>query len=389
MDYWLTLITAVVIVLSRLSLSFFALNEIKPSIISLFVVNFALSIAFFNIYSPLILYFIFEISVVPIFIIIIGWGYQPERIKASYAMIFYTIISSVPIVIMLLTLNLFSPLVLRNLEANSRVRHSTFIISLCLTLGFLVKLPIYSIHLWLPLAHVEAPVFGSIILAGILLKLGGLGIVRFITLFTRIQFKSLCISLRIVGAVIVGLTCLKLTDIKSVIAFSSVSHIGIVIIIISIRLKLTIWAIFIIMLTHAFRSSIIFYCSYIIYKVTGTRNIILNKGALSALPNFRICWLVAVIARIGTPPFVNLISEIYSIYLSLLLLGKWVVILVIIFITGRAFHLVLYSSTQQEIFRWDNSRKLESRVSASSLVNSHSHSICLVFSIFILIELRI
>ena len=109
--------------------------------------------------------------------------------------------------------------------------------SISLTLGFLVKLPIYGVHLWLPLAHVEAPVFGSIILAGILLKLGGVGLIRFSQIVQNTSWKFACIAISVVGSVLVGLTCLKTTDLKSVIAFSSVSHIGLVIIIISLRLK--------------------------------------------------------------------------------------------------------------------------------------------------------
>ena len=210
--------------------------------------------------------------------------------KASYAIIFYTIITSVPLVscvAMIITTSLFSEV--NMLVATSEFTSVSNISSLAVALGFLVKLPMYGVHLWLPLAHVEAPVFGSIILAGILLKLGGIGIIRFINIVQGAYFKIICISISLIGMVIVAATCLKITDLKSVIAFSSVSHIGMVILILIMSRKLSIWIAFFIMLTHAFRSSIIFFCRYVIYTISGTRNILLNKGSLALVPAFRIC----------------------------------------------------------------------------------------------------
>src|SRR5271154_4054721 len=163
---------------------------------------------------------------------IIGWGYQPERTQAGIYFLFYTLTASLP-----LLLGLF--FISRNFKTinfllwdglNSYFSLNYFLI-FSFIIAFLVKIPIFLTHLWLPKAHVEAPVAGSIILAGVLLKLGGFGLIRFIVIFYEIIYllSSYIIGLALIRIFYVGLICCRIFDLKALIAYSSVSHIALII----------------------------------------------------------------------------------------------------------------------------------------------------------------
>jgi len=152
---------------------------------------------------------------------------------------------------------------------------------------FIVKLPIYILHLWLPKAHVEAPVIGSMILAGVLLKLGGYGVYRGVSIIIFEPLKLVyLLGISMVGALVVGLYCLRQVDIRMLVAYSSIVHIGPVIGCFLLMSRRVFSSGVLIMLSHGICSSGLFYILNIIYDRVGRRSLMVLRGGLSLSPVF-------------------------------------------------------------------------------------------------------
>lgn len=192
----------------------------------------------------------------------------------------------------------------------------------------------------------EAPVFGSMILAAILLKLGRFGILTFFP-FLFLDNVNIFISLRMVGGVLVRILCIRLVDLKIVIAYSSVSHIGCVLIPVIIRRNLSLRGGVLLIIAHGIRSSAIFLMSYNLYQMNFSRRLLLTKGILVFSSSLSLIWFLILIINMAAPPTLNLLAEILVISRVLFQSKINPLLLILIILAGSAYTLIIYSSSIQ------------------------------------------
>nr|YP_009503505.1 NADH dehydrogenase subunit 4 [Isoperla bilineata]AXB38851.1 NADH dehydrogenase subunit 4 [Isoperla bilineata] len=291
-------------------------------------------------------YLFFESSLIPTLFLILGWGYQPERLQAGVYLLFYTLLASLPLLVGIFYLgglnqSLYFPML-------SGLPVSNVLLYLSLILAFLVKMPMFLVHLWLPKAHVEAPVSGSMILAGVLLKLGGYGLLRVfsVLLLSGLMFNYIWVGISLVGGVLVSLMCLRQTDLKALIAYSSVAHMGIVL---GGLMTLSYWGFcgaFTLMIAHGLCSSGLFCLANISYERLGSRSLLINRGLMNFMPSMTLWWFLLSSCNMAAPPSLNLLSEISL--LNSLVSWTWtsMFMLGLLSFFSAAYTLYLYSYSQ-------------------------------------------
>ena len=290
------------------------LPNFKRFALCFFVMSLFLFIVWTS-FDVFIFYIFFESVLIPMFFVISFWGSRARKIRAAYLFFMYTVAGSLPM--LLAILYIYSKTGTTNVFALQAVNFFSFSeqkwLWLAFFLAFAVKVPMCPLHLWLAEAHVEAPTAGSVVLAGVLLKLGSYGMLRFLNpLFSQggVFFTPLVQVLAICSVVYAALTALRQNDLKRVIAYASISHMNLIVLgIFSLSIYAIEGAVFQ-MISHGLVASLLFLMVGILYDRSGTRLIANYSGLTIIMPTFASYFLLATISNMAFPGSCNFVGEI-------------------------------------------------------------------------------
>uniref|UniRef100_UPI0030FEFA20 NADH dehydrogenase subunit 4 n=1 Tax=Synergus nanlingensis TaxID=3135082 RepID=UPI0030FEFA20 len=346
-DYYsFYLILLVLWIIGLMIMSMVKLNYEKLYILNIMFLMMMLLLMFMSI-NYFLFYFFFEVSMIPTLILIIGWGFQFERIEAGFYMFIYTLLASLPMVMIFMKINMSLNTLDMIIMMNMNLVNNLYMY-IYLLLAFLIKLPMFFFHLWLPKAHVEAPISGYNILACVMLKLGGYGILRIMLIMEEICliYNYLIMSFSLIGSLYISFICLKQIDMKMLIAYSSVVHMGLMIVSL---MTLNMWGYMgslIMMISHGLCSSGLFCLVNMNYERLKSRSMFLNKGMMNIMPSICLFWFLMSIFNMASPPSLNLFGEIIMMNSILMWSNMFMFILMILSFMSVLYMMLFYSSIQ-------------------------------------------
>ena len=345
-DLALGIVLSVFLMPICIAASWDAIEKRVPEYMAAFLLMESLMIGVFAAQDMFLFYIFFEAGLIPMYLIIGIWG-GAERIYASYKFFLYTLLGSVLMLIAMLWMaNEADTTSIPTLMAYDFPASAQTWLFLAFFASFAVKMPMWPVHTWLPDAHVQAPTAGSVILAGVLLKMGGYGFVRFsLPMFpiASAEWMWLVMGLSMVAIVATSLIALVQEDMKKLIAYSSVAHMAFVTIGLFAFNRQGIEGALMVMLGHGLVSGALFLCVGVIYDRLHTREIARYGGLSNNMPKYALLFLLFTMASVGLPGTSNFVGEFLAL-IGAYEISSWVALVATTgIITGAAYMLYLYA----------------------------------------------
>ncbi|WP_321788810.1 NADH-quinone oxidoreductase subunit M [Burkholderia pyrrocinia] len=332
---WFVVLTALITVIVVIS-AWEVITEHVAQYLAAFLILSGIMIGVFSAADGLLFYVFFEATLIPMYIIIGVWG-GPNRVYAAFKFFLYTLAGSLLMLVALIFLYTETHSFDLATWQNAKIAMTPqILLFIAFFLAFAVKVPMWPVHTWLPDAHVEAPTGGSVVLAAIMLKLGAYGFLRFslpITPDASHFLAPVVISLSLIAVIYIGLVAMVQADMKKLVAYSSIAHMGFVTLGFFIFNQLGVEGAIIQMISHGFVSGAMFLCIGVLYDRVHSREIADYGGVVNVMPKFAAFAMLFSMANCGLPGTSGFVGE-FMVILAAVQYNFWIAF-------GAAFTLIL------------------------------------------------